>query len=170
MELWIGLALLYGLQCLVWLPRGAAAFVRVHRTTLVNVDRVERLVACGRGDYRLVLRDGTVLHNTPFKGEHVASVRDFAAGKRVRVTPQDPAARARALNHAERYEERDYNLFTNNCEHTVHRATSGTPESPQLKAWIGGVALATAAFALTRHPVVAAAGYALGRKLAAKLF
>ena len=38
-----------------------ARFVQIHRGTIVNVERIERLSSCGRGDYRVVLRDGTEL-------------------------------------------------------------------------------------------------------------
>jgi two-component system LytT family response regulator len=34
-------------------------FVRVHRSVIVNIDRVERLEPSGHGEYRLTLRDGT---------------------------------------------------------------------------------------------------------------
>mgnify|MGYP001814375307 CR=1 FL=1 len=117
----------------------------------------------------VAMSDGRILHNTPFKGEHVASEAEFRAGKRLYVTHLDADERSRALDHAERVEGRRYNLFTNNCEHTVHRATSGSAQSPQLGAWIGCIGVAEVAFALTRHPAVAAAGYALGRRLGAAL-
>lgn len=38
-----------------------AAFVRVHRSSIVRLDAVARLEALGRGDYRVVLGDGTEL-------------------------------------------------------------------------------------------------------------
>lgn len=34
-------------------------FVRVHRSVIVNIDRIERLEPSGHGEYRLTLRDGT---------------------------------------------------------------------------------------------------------------
>jgi hypothetical protein len=46
---------------------------------------------------------------------------------------------------------------------------TGQAESPQLKSWIVGIGVATVAFALTRHPAITAAGYALGRSLGKKL-
>lgn len=39
----------------------ARAFVRIHRSAIVQLDRVDRLEPAGRGDYRVVLRDGTEL-------------------------------------------------------------------------------------------------------------
>ena len=46
---------------------------------------------------------------------------------------------------------------------------TGAGNSPQLKAWIAGIGVGAVAFALTRHPAVAAAGYAIGRRLGRKL-
>ena len=117
----------------------------------------------------LVLRDGSILHNTPFKGEHVCSESEFRAGQRLHVSRLEQPQRRRALLHAEDTERRGYNLLTNNCEHTVTRATTGRSHSPQLKSWVAGIGLGAIAFALTRHPGAAAAGYALGRTLAKKL-
>ena len=111
----------------------------------------------------VVTRDGRVLHNTPFRGEHVCSEAEFRAGKRLRVERLEHEHRYRALLHADNHQGRGYNLLTNNCEHTVHRATTGRAHSPQLKSWVAGVGVAAVAFALTRHPGVAAAGYAFGR-------
>jgi two-component system LytT family response regulator len=38
-----------------------AAFARIHRSALVQIDRVRELRAVGNGDYKVVLADGTVL-------------------------------------------------------------------------------------------------------------
>ena len=114
----------------------------------------------------VALGDGRVLHNTPFRGEHITSEADFLRGKRMRVHKLERRHRARALQAAERGEMRGYNLFTNNCEHTVTRAATGEGSSPQLLACAAGIGVAAIAFALTRHPAAAAAGYALGHKLA----
>ncbi|MCP5178280.1 MAG: hypothetical protein H6993_11910 [Pseudomonadales bacterium] len=116
----------------------------------------------------LVLEDGRVLHNSPFHGESVVTMTEFRAGQRVYVQHQETAARARALRAARELEPRGYDLFRNNCEHTVHRLSHGRAESPQLKTWLVSMGLAGVAFALTRHPAVAAAGLALGRKLTAR--
>lgn len=114
----------------------------------------------------LALGDGRVLHNTPRRGEHITSEAEFCAGKRLYVTRQDYTERQRALAHAVRGETQRYNLLTNNCEHTVHRAATGDARSPQLKSWAVGLAIGGAALALTRSPGIAAAGFALGRRLA----
>jgi hypothetical protein len=113
----------------------------------------------------VVTRDGRVLHNTPFKGEHICSEAEFRAGRRLWVERLQERERHRALHHADNHRAAPYNLLTNNCEHTVNRATTGRAHSPQLKSWIASVGVATIAFALTRHPGVAAAGYALGRSI-----
>lgn len=117
----------------------------------------------------VVLRDGSVLHNTPLRGEHVSSEAEFRRGKPMRVRRLDEAQRGNTLRYAEQGARRGYHLFTNNCEHTVTRAAGGRAESPQLVTWAAGVGTAAVAFALTRHPLVAAAGYALGRRVARRL-
>ena len=117
----------------------------------------------------IVLGDGRILHNRPRKGEHLSSEQEFRAGRRMRVIPLPEAARQRTLRAAMANDPRPYNLFTNNCEHTVQRAATGRASSPQLQGWMAGLALAALAFALTRRPVAAAAGYALGRGIARQL-
>lgn len=116
----------------------------------------------------LVLADGRVLHNSPFSGEIKVSMTEFAAGQRVYVEHQETDIRRRALHLAESSEPRSYDLLRNNCEHTVHRLTSGRAQSPQLQSWLVGLGFAGAAFALTRHPGIAAASLALGKRLMAK--
>lgn len=41
-----------------------AMFVRVHRSAIVNIDRIQELQPWFRGDYQVVLRDGTKLKLT----------------------------------------------------------------------------------------------------------
>ena len=110
----------------------------------------------------IALGDGRVLHNTPFKGEHICSEDEFRAGHTLYVTRLDRAARQRALRHAD-FADRPYSLFNNNCEHTVYRAIGDEVESPQLRGWIAGLFAGAAVFALTRHPGAAAAGFAAAR-------
>ena len=115
----------------------------------------------------IALGGGRVLHNTPFRGEHISSEEEFLAGQRLHVTRLPYDARVRALRHADDWTGgRGYNLLTNNCEHTVTRAMSGAARSPQLIGWAAGVAVGAAAFALTRHAGAAAAGYTLAKRLA----
>ena len=108
----------------------------------------------------VALGDGRVLHNTPFRGEHVASEAQFSDGKRVYVEQVDRANRAQALIRAGESPSRDYNLFTNNSEHTVSRLTHGEPSSPQLRGIVAGLAAGVVVFGLTRHPGAAAASFA----------
>lgn len=112
------------------------------------------------------LGGGRVLHNTPFRGEHICSEEEFGAGRRIYVDRSlSPDQRRRAMMTADSARSRGYNLLTNNCEHTVTRAAHGEARSPQLRSWVVGVGMAAATFALTRHPVASAAAYAFGRKL-----
>lgn len=112
----------------------------------------------------IALGDGRVLHNTPFQGEHISTEHEFCNGQSLHVTSQDRARRERALRHAEYMPEgRGYSLLTNNCEHTVSRASTGHAESPQLLGWAAGLAAGAVAFAVTRHPAAAAAGFAAVR-------
>ncbi|NBC22867.1 MAG: hypothetical protein GVY21_05265 [Gammaproteobacteria bacterium] len=110
----------------------------------------------------VVLADGRILHNTPRRGEHVSTLAEFGKGHRIYRVGSTGARRAYS-------EGRRYNLFTNNCEHTVSRYTHGRPSSDQLRSWLAGVSLAAVGLALTRHPAVGAAGYAVGRGLVARL-
>jgi hypothetical protein len=112
----------------------------------------------------IALGDGTVLHNTPFKGEHISSEAEFSAGQRLYVTRLDREARRRALLHGERDAGgRGYSLLANNCEHTVSRAIGAEPDSPQLREWVVGLMAGAALLALTRSPTAAAAGFAAAR-------
>lgn len=117
----------------------------------------------------VVLADGSILHNSPFRGEHVVSEAEFRDGKRLHVSHTDCPRQRRYASAARPSEAQGYNLLTNNCEHTVSRAMTGAGQSPQLKSWAAGIGVATIAFALTRHPGVTAAGYALGRRIARRL-
>ena len=113
----------------------------------------------------VVLAPGEVLHNTPERGEHVSSLDEFAAGRRVRLVrpacgqshARDSSARPRA--------GRSYNLFTQNCEHTASRVVQGRAQSPQLRSWAVGIGMAAITFALTRHAGASSAAFALGRRL-----
>ncbi len=112
----------------------------------------------------IALGDGRVLHNTPFRGEHISSETEFRGGQPMYVTRLDRGSRERALRHAdETVGRRAYSLLNNNCEHTVTRAIGGEAESPQLRGWMAGLAAGAALLLLTRHPGVAAAGFAAAR-------
>ena len=110
----------------------------------------------------IALGDGRVLHNTPFRGEHVATEAEFSAGRRIYVTALDPGHRREVLRRAARHGE-GYHLLNNNCEHTVSRTVSGVPESPQLRGILGGLLAVGLVLAFTRHPGAAAATFAAAR-------
>ena len=114
----------------------------------------------------IALGDDRVLHNTPLRGEHVSSMEEFGRGRRVRPRRLGETQRARALRHASAGDTRRYNLFRNNCEHTVTRATTGKPRSRQLVAVAAGLVVGAAVLVAIRHPLAAVGiGYALCRKL-----
>ena len=50
-----------------------AKFLRVHRSTIVNLDRIRELQPWFRGDYRVILRDGTELTLTKSHREKLES-------------------------------------------------------------------------------------------------
>ena len=79
----------------------------------------------------VVLRDGRILHNTPFRGEHICTEDEFRAGKRLHTTRMARHERRRALHHAENGDRRSYNLLTNNCEHFVRWCRLGVARSDQ---------------------------------------
>ena len=110
----------------------------------------------------LVMGDGRILHNTPLRGEHLSTEREFRAGRRLIVQRSSAVDGPPTAPHDH---GRAYHLFRNNCEHTVHRAATGRAHSPQLKAWVAGVGLAAVALLVTRHPAIAVAGFAAGRRL-----
>jgi len=110
----------------------------------------------------LVMRDGRILHNTPLRGEHISTEEEFRAGRRLRVVRSTTKS---VLSPESHLAGRGYHLFRNNCEHTVHRASTGRAHSPQLKAWMAGAGLAVVALALTRHPAAAVAGFAFGQRM-----
>jgi hypothetical protein len=106
----------------------------------------------------VALGDGLVLHNTPFRGEHVATEAEFSAGRRIHVTRLDATHRRATLARAAEHGA-GYHLFANNCEHTVSRVVSGVPESPQMRGIVCGLAVGALVLALTRHPGAAAASF-----------
>ena len=110
----------------------------------------------------IALGNGRVFHNTPIEGEHVSTEERFRAGHRVYVKRLAAGERRRTVGAARTETPRRYNLLTNNCEHTVSRARTGEATSRQLEAWAVGLGLGALAFAATRRPSLAVAGFALG--------
>jgi hypothetical protein len=81
----------------------------------------------------VLVAHNTVLQNTPDKGEHLATVGEFAAGAPVKVVstgahPSVVVARAREILAR----AKAYNPFARNCEHTASEAVGGIAKSPQL--------------------------------------
>ncbi|MCY4011639.1 MAG: hypothetical protein OXG82_02870 [Gammaproteobacteria bacterium] len=110
----------------------------------------------------IALGNGRVFHNTPLDGEHVSTEESFRAGHRMYVKRLRTDERRRTVRAARTENPRRYNLLTNNCEHTVTRARTGEASSRQLEAWAAGLGLGALAFAVTRRPSLAVAGFALG--------
>lgn len=110
----------------------------------------------------IALGNGWVFHNTPLDGEHVSTEESFRAGHRMYVKRLPAHERRRTVRAARSENPRRYNLLTNNCEHTVTRARTGEASSRQLEAWAAGLGLGALAFAVTRRPSLAVAGFALG--------
>ena len=113
----------------------------------------------------IVVDDDCVFHNTPSKGEHISSLSEFQKSKRMYVHSMNIDEREAILNFPHHQDARKYNLFTNNCEHTVSRSIDGRAKSPQLVSFLVSGAVATATLVLTRHWGLAAAGFAVTRKL-----
>ena len=63
----------------------------------------------------LSLGGGRVLHNTPFRGEHICSEDEFRDGRRMYVERTDETTRRAALSRARAGHRRGYNLLTNNA-------------------------------------------------------
>ncbi len=83
-----------------------------------------------------VVGHGLVLHNTPEKGEHIATVEEFAAGQPVAVkqtgaNPQAVVERARKIVS----NPQGYHPVKRNCEHTVFEVVYGIAKSPQFIFW-----------------------------------
>jgi two-component system, LytTR family, response regulator len=52
---------------------GPARFVRIHRSAIVNIDRIKELQPWFRGDFHVILRDGTKLTLTKTHRENLDS-------------------------------------------------------------------------------------------------
>lgn len=116
----------------------------------------------------IVLEDGRVLHNTPIKGCHTSTLEEFSKNKSVYPSNHRAEVRDRTLSNLSNDDHHRYNPFNNNCEHTVTRATKNEAGSPQLRGWVMGAAFAAVGLLVTRHPAVAIAGFALGKKLGSR--
>ena len=77
-----------------------------------------------------------VLQNTPSRGEHIATVQEFAAGAPIQVKPTGVSpvlvlSRLREMLHR----RRPYHVLERNCEHTATEVTFGKAISPQMVFW-----------------------------------
>jgi len=82
----------------------------------------------------IYLGNGNVFHNMPALGEHISSFHDFSEGKKVTVSKIPDAIRSEVLerlNNALSKPE-SYNLFTNNCEHTINKVVFNKKRSDQI--------------------------------------
>ena len=93
----------------------------------------------------IYLGNNRVFHNTPGKGEHVASFEEFADGHEVSLKFAPAGNRGEVLARVYQAIEnpRGYDPVLNNCEHTVNRMLEGNPRSRQL-AGVGLFALVLA--------------------------
>ena len=89
--------------------------------------------------------NGMVFQNHPKRGEEIVPVSVFARGRPVKVRESgvaDPLGFQSRLQAAIA-DPKPYNLFTNNCEHTVSWLRTGHATSGQLWFW-GTVTIGTA--------------------------
>ena len=98
------------------------------------------LLAINKGLYDHVsayLGNGTVIQNHPSKGIEIVSLHQFAQGKNIQLLESgvdnvvDFLSRVQSLLA----DPNRYNIFKNNCEHTVSWLRTGISESPQLSRW-----------------------------------
>jgi len=81
--------------------------------------------------YGVVVGYDMVLHNTPGRGEHTATIAAFAGGQPVKVKPTgaDPSI-VSARSQEILANPKRYHPFRRNCEHTALEATRGEAKSP----------------------------------------
>jgi two-component system LytT family response regulator len=61
-------------------------FVRIHRSSIVNVNRIDRILAWFYGDYRLLLKDGTELNLSRFYKENLYKmIGRPISGQRIKI-------------------------------------------------------------------------------------
>jgi hypothetical protein len=79
----------------------------------------------------VVVGRDTVLHNTPERGEHLTSVREFSANQPVQVkrTNADPIT-IQSRSHKILGNPKHYDAVNRNCQHTVSEVLYGIAKSP----------------------------------------
>jgi hypothetical protein len=100
----------------------------------------------------ILLPGQLVFTNTPTRGEHIAPLESVVRNGVIRVikTPRFYAGIVVANAYRMAQTPQQYDLFSNNCEHTVARAFGRPPSSPQLEAWGKFVGLVGVAVILSR--------------------
>lgn len=88
----------------------------------------------------VVVGHDAVFHNTPLRGEHISSSREFADGKMVTIVRRHPnVASKQAILRRIRHqlaEPRAHHPTAYNCEHSVSRALGLPVQSEQLQTWV----------------------------------
>ena len=102
----------------------------------------------------IVVGFDAVFHNTPERGEHISTLREFANGKRVSIIKRHPhPAQRHAILRRIRQQlaaPRGHDVFGYNCEHSVSRVLGLPAQSEQLRTWLAFAAIATLAMAASR--------------------
>lgn len=98
------------------------------------------------------LGNGMVLQNHHNRGEEVVPLYVFSQGSSIAVRPDVVDDPSLLLQRAQwiASNPKPYNLFSNNCEHTVYRAVSGKSWSPQLAMFGALFILGAAGLAIAR--------------------
>ncbi len=93
----------------------------------------------------VAMSDGRVFHNTPQRGEHTSTLKDFSVGKTVKVVKSPANNRGTILNRlsSAMLTPRKYSYTGYNCDHSSSSIIFGKASSPQLVACtlISGVLL-----------------------------
>jgi|SRR6185436_12747756 len=109
------------------------------QNTLAIGDKLTRPKALGLIQHvGVFLGTNTVLNNTPERGEHISTFREFAGEAKVKVesTGANPwSVKMRADKIVSN--PKPYDPIDRNCEHTANEAVYGKPSSFQV-ALIGG--------------------------------
>jgi hypothetical protein len=92
-----------------------------------------------------------VLQNTPRKGEHICSLKEFSGEGPVAVYPSG-ADHMQVLERTRRIlvAPKKYNAVLRNCEHTAYEVTLGSAKSPQVEKVIKMAANLVLSMALAR--------------------
>ena len=100
----------------------------------------------------VVVAPNTVLHNTPEKGEHLATLHEFSSGEPVKVhrtgaNPSSVIARSQKVLA----NPKKYDAVSRNCEHTAYEIICGIAKSPLVIMGVIIIATATLVFIVSRR-------------------